>query len=114
MPRHIDHKHAFGPRALKSLERAFEDAWREVDAQIPQETTSEQIELTRTKLAQWIINYATVGKLDVENVARLKEHALLGPSMLGRIRPVASAQLKAPRIASDLLDTNSSDACHSP
>ena len=78
MPRHIDHKQAFGPRALKSLERAFEDAWREVDAQIPQETTSEEIELTRTKLAQWIINYATVGKLDLENVERLKEHTLLG------------------------------------
>ena len=78
MPRHIDHKQAFGPRALKSLERAFEDAWREVDAQIPLETTSEEIELTRTKLAQWIINYATIGKLDLENVERLKEHALLG------------------------------------
>jgi len=24
---------------------------------MPQETTSEQIELTRTKLAQWVINY---------------------------------------------------------
>jgi hypothetical protein len=24
---------------------------------LPQETTSEQIELTRTKLAQWVINY---------------------------------------------------------
>ena len=57
MPRQVDHKHAFGPRALKSLSRAFEDAWREVGSQIPQETTSEQIELTRTKLAQWVINY---------------------------------------------------------
>ena len=89
MPHHIDYKHAFGPRALKSLERAFEDAWREVDAQIRQETTSEQIELTRTKLAQWIINYATVGKLDVENVRQLKEQALLGlrcSADLGRSR----------------------------
>jgi hypothetical protein len=78
MPHRIDYKHSFGPRALKSLERAFENAWREVDAQIPQETTSEQVELTRSKLAQWIITCATIGKLDVEDVERLKEHALLG------------------------------------
>jgi hypothetical protein len=78
MARQIDHKHAFGPRALNSLAQALEDAWQEVGAQINQETGPEQIELTRAKLAQWIINYATIGKLDEENVEELKEHALLG------------------------------------
>ena len=91
MPHHIDYKHAFGPRALKSMERAFEDAWREVDAQMPQETTSEQIELVRMKLAQWVINYATVGKLDVENVEGLKEHALLGLRCSAELGTTASS-----------------------
>jgi hypothetical protein len=78
MPRQIDNKHAFGPPALKSLAQTFEDAWQDVGTQISQETATEQIDLTRTKLAQWIINYATIGKLDAENVEQLKEHALLG------------------------------------
>ena len=78
MARQIDHKHAFGPRALNCMAQAFEDAWQEVGAQINQKASPEQIELTRGKLAQWIINYATIGKLDAENVEELKEHALLG------------------------------------
>jgi hypothetical protein len=76
MPRQIDHKHAFGPRALNSLAQAFEGAWQEVGTQFNQKTDSERIELTRAKLAQWIINNATIAKLDVENVEQLKEHAL--------------------------------------
>ena len=77
MPRRIEHKHAFGPRELNKLAQAFEGAWREL-AEEANESTAEQIEFSRTTLAQWIMTYATMGALDVEDVERLKEHGLLG------------------------------------
>jgi hypothetical protein len=45
MPREINHKHPFGSRALKRLARAFESAWREVDADSTQNATSDPTDL---------------------------------------------------------------------
>jgi hypothetical protein len=78
MPHRSTHKHAFGPRELTKLALAFDGAWQQLRVEGVEAKTVEHIELTRTKLAQWIFNYATMGTLDVEDVERLKEHGLLG------------------------------------
>jgi hypothetical protein len=77
MPHRSTHKHAFGPRELTKLALAFDGAWQQLCVEGVEAKTVEQIELTRTKLAQWIFNYATMGMLDVD-VQPLKEHGLLG------------------------------------
>ena len=76
LPR-IEHKHAFGPRELTKLAQAFEGAWRDLAEEI-NECSAEQLEVTRTTLAQSIIACATRGEINAENVGQLKEHALLG------------------------------------
>ena len=75
MRHRIEHKHAFGPRELQDLELAFDGAWHELRAQGIEPNTLEQIEMTRTKLARWIVNYAAIGERDV---ARLVEDGLMG------------------------------------
>jgi hypothetical protein len=75
MPHRIEHKHAFGPRELKNLGLAFDSAWQELRAQGIEANTLEQTEMTRTRLARWIINYAALGERDV---ARLVEDGLMG------------------------------------
>ena len=75
MRHRIEHKHAFGPGELRNLGRAFEGAWHELRAQGFEANTLEQTEMTRTKLARWIIDYAAIGE---RNVARLKEDGLMG------------------------------------
>jgi hypothetical protein len=75
MRHRIEHKHAFGPGELRNLGRAFEGAWHELRAQGFEAITLEQTEMTRTKLARWIIDYAAIGERDV---ARLKENGLMG------------------------------------
>ena len=62
---------------MNKLAQAFEGAWRDLAEEV-YESTAEQLELRRTTLAQWIMAYATIGALDVEDVERLKEHGLLG------------------------------------
>ncbi len=76
MPRRVEHKNAFGPRELNKLAQAFEGAWRAL-AEVNGET-SEQLELRRTTLAQWIMTYATRGGFDLGDVEQLKQHGLLG------------------------------------
>jgi|SRR4029079_3674254 hypothetical protein len=76
MPRRVEHKNAFGPRELNKLAQAFEGAWRAL-AEVNGET-SEQLELRRTTLAQWIMTYATQGGFDLGDVEQLKQHGLLG------------------------------------
>jgi hypothetical protein len=76
LPR-IEHKHAFGPRELNKLAQAFEGAWRDLTEEV-NEYTAEQLEVTRTTLAQSIIACATRGAVNVENIGQLKEHGLLG------------------------------------
>jgi hypothetical protein len=75
MPHRIEHKHAFGPRELKNLGLAFDGAWQELRAQGIEANSFEQIERTRTQLARWIINYATIGE---HEVPRLIEDGLMG------------------------------------
>jgi hypothetical protein len=76
LPR-IEHKHAFGPRELNKLAQAFEGAWRDLAEEI-NECTAERLEFIRTTLARSIIVCATRGAINVDNVAQLKEHGLLG------------------------------------
>ena len=75
MPHRIEHKHAFGPRELKNLGLAFDAAWQELRAQGIEANTCEQIEMTRTTLARWIINYAAMGERDVSQ--------LIGDGLMG-------------------------------
>jgi hypothetical protein len=73
----IEHKHAFGPRELNKLAQAFEGAWRGLAEEVS-ECSTEQLEFTRTTLAQAIFACATRGAINVENVGQLREHGLLG------------------------------------
>jgi hypothetical protein len=75
MPHRSTHKHAFGPRELTKLALAFDGAWQQLCVEGVEAKTVEQIELTRTKLAQWIFNYATNG------------HARRGRAAVERARP---------------------------
>ena len=90
MPRRIDHTHAFGPRQLNRLALIFEDAWREVRSEIADEACDAEIEYTRAKLAQWIINYATIGKVDLAKVRELRSHALFGLRCSAELGPQAN------------------------
>jgi hypothetical protein len=74
MPQQIE-RNSFGPRELKNLGRAFEAAWKKLRADGIDESTLEETDLVRTKLAQWIIAYAKMRELDVK---RLKENGLMG------------------------------------
>ena len=72
------HKQAFGPRELTVLTAVFENAWRKVSGDVPEEANLRQVQQTRSKLAQWIMNYATRGELDVSKLEELQAHALFG------------------------------------
>jgi hypothetical protein len=74
MPQQIE-RNFFGPRELKSLGRAFDAAWKKLCADGIDESTLEETDLIRTKLAQWIIAYAKVRELDMEQVT---ENGLMG------------------------------------
>jgi hypothetical protein len=74
MPQQIE-RNSFGPRELKNLGRAFEAAWKKLRADGIDANSSEETDLVRTKLAQWIIAYAKMRELDVK---RLKEDGLMG------------------------------------
>ena len=76
MPQKIERNHrVFGPRELKRLALAFDRAWRQLHSEGIEGETFEEIDLSRTKLAQSIIACATVREHDVE---RLKEDGLMG------------------------------------
>ena len=60
MPHQIERKLAFQPRALNDLARAFESAWLELCAWGVEVNTEEQHKRIRTKLAQRIMECATV------------------------------------------------------
>jgi hypothetical protein len=77
MPRRIEHKHAFGPRELHKLAHAFEGAWRDLAGEA-NNATSEQLEVSRVTLAQWVMTYAARGGIDLEDVEQLKQHVLFG------------------------------------
>lgn len=95
MAHQVDHKHAFGPRELTVLTAVFENAWRKVSVDVPEDTSLRQIERTRSKLAQWIMNYATQGQLDVCKLEELQAHALFGLRCSAELGPESAAP--APR-----------------
>lgn len=76
MPQQIECNHrVFGPRELNRLALAFDRAWQQLRSEGIEGETSEEIELTRTKLAQSIIACAAAREYDVE---QLKEDGLMG------------------------------------
>jgi len=75
MSHQIERKFAFGPSAVSDLAQAFDAAWLELRAWGIEANTDEQVKCIKTTLAQRIMEYATEGEHDVED---LKEFGLQG------------------------------------